>query len=545
VPKGIPLEPGARRLAVHVEDHPLDYATFEGEIPAGQYGAGLVEIWDDGTYELVEEKRDGGLTVRLHGKRLDGTWALVPAKLDGDPKNWLIIRKRDEAAAAGTKHREYAPMLATLVEDVPSGDEWVFEVKWDGYRALAYVRGSETKLVSRNGNDLTARFGSVATAISRATKSPDCVLDGEVCALDEQGRASFSAMQQGEAGTPYVYYAFDLLELEGEPLVDLPLLERRRRLEQILDRRGRTVVAYALRLSSRKTFLRLVRGGTNLRPQRVTRAGFPFSDVAPSAAPVLMPSGAIRVVETYGQRSSGAIEWAPRRRDWVGQYIFASALGTPVGLVRAVATGGSLYSAWTQVYPGLGESHVLLTRHFLGRHDPQEETATVLPHAALVDLASTPEGIELAANDWTTLGDTTIEAAMLAFPDAPPVELDGTLLGYAAGRDGSRGLLLASGGELSWFRAPVRPSVRVTLAASSAAAGPLLSGRVAGASAGTVELYAEDASGRRLVAEPAVGPDGSFSASPPRPASATLYRAVYRDPGTGLPYASLLRTPVG
>src|SRR2546429_8869827 len=86
VPKGVPLEPGQQNLAVHVEDHPLEYATFEGEIPQGQYGAGSVEIWDSGTYELVEEKRDGGLTVRLHGKRLDGTYALVPRKLSGDPK---------------------------------------------------------------------------------------------------------------------------------------------------------------------------------------------------------------------------------------------------------------------------------------------------------------------------------------------------------------------------------------------------------------------------------------------------------------------------
>ena len=96
VPKGIPLEPGQRVLAVHVEDHPLDYASFEGEIPKGQYGAGTVEIWDRGTYELVEEKKDGGLTVRLEGERLRGLWTLVPAKLDGDPKNWLLIRKREE-----------------------------------------------------------------------------------------------------------------------------------------------------------------------------------------------------------------------------------------------------------------------------------------------------------------------------------------------------------------------------------------------------------------------------------------------------------------
>ena len=102
VPKGPPLEPGQQHLAVHVEDHPIEYATFEGEIPKGQYGAGTVEIWDKGTYDLVEEKKDGGLTVQLHGKRLKGTYALVPAHLSGDEKNWLIIRKKDDSAPSAT-----------------------------------------------------------------------------------------------------------------------------------------------------------------------------------------------------------------------------------------------------------------------------------------------------------------------------------------------------------------------------------------------------------------------------------------------------------
>jgi len=240
VPKGVPLEPGEQHLAVHVEDHPLEYARFEGEIPKGQYGAGTVEIWDSGTYELVEEKPNGGLTVRLHGKRLDGVWALVPAHLDGKEQNWLILRKREDAApTADASGRRYRGMLATLEKTVPSGQGWVFEVKWDGYRALAYIRGGDVKLVSRNENDLTPRFPSVAREIAKAIKSPNAVLDGEVCALDEHGRASFSAMQQG--GAPLVYYVFDLLELEGEPLVDLPLVERRRRLEKLLDRRNKTV----------------------------------------------------------------------------------------------------------------------------------------------------------------------------------------------------------------------------------------------------------------------------------------------------------------
>src|SRR5919206_3283852 len=121
VPKGVPLEPGQQHLAVHVEDHPIEYASFEGEIPKGQYGAGTVEIWDRGTYELVEEKKDGGLTVRLHGERLEGLWTLVPARLDGDPKNWLIIRKRDAEGTPAPAQGSYKPMLATLSEGLPRG----------------------------------------------------------------------------------------------------------------------------------------------------------------------------------------------------------------------------------------------------------------------------------------------------------------------------------------------------------------------------------------------------------------------------------------
>ena len=237
VPKGVPLESGHRVLAVHVEDHPLDYAAFEGEIPKGEYGAGTVEIWDRGTYELVEEKPDGGLTVRLHGERLEGTWTLVPAALDGDERNWLLMRKRDDGAPAATGKHDYRPMLATLAEELPKVGTWLYEPKWDGYRALGYVRGGEARLVSRNSNDLTARFPDIARKLARAVRSPDCVVDGEVCALDEQGHASFSAMQQGKAGTVFVYELFDVLEIDGVPLVDLPLTERRERLEKLIDAR--------------------------------------------------------------------------------------------------------------------------------------------------------------------------------------------------------------------------------------------------------------------------------------------------------------------
>src|SRR4029078_1266389 len=240
VPKGVPLETGQRNLAVHVEDHPLDYAGFEGEIPERQYGAGTVEIWDSGTYELLEEKPDGGLTVRLDGERPQGGWRLGAPRLSGEEKNWLLIRKRDDAPPkARGKQKEDSPMLATLSEDVPSWKGLSFEVKCDGYRALAYVRGSEARLVSRNGNDLTERFENVARALSSAMKTPDCLLYGEVSAIDERGRSSFSAMQQGSGAI--VYYVFDVLEVEGTPIVDRPLEERRAELVRLLDRRNRTV----------------------------------------------------------------------------------------------------------------------------------------------------------------------------------------------------------------------------------------------------------------------------------------------------------------
>jgi bifunctional non-homologous end joining protein LigD len=244
VPKGVPLEPGQQHLAVHVEDHPLDYATFEGEIPQGQYGAGSVEIWDTGTYELVEEKPNGGLTVRLHGKRLEGTWSLVPAHLSGDEKNWLILRKRDDTASARSgAGRVYRPMLATLSDpkEMPRGDGWEYEIKWDGYRIVSRVTGGEAQLRTRRDQDYTERFSNVAKELVKALKTPDCVVDGEVCALDDEGRPSFSAMQQAKPGTPIVYYLFDLLEVDGEPIIDLPLTERRERLEGLLDKRNRTI----------------------------------------------------------------------------------------------------------------------------------------------------------------------------------------------------------------------------------------------------------------------------------------------------------------
>ena len=173
----------------------------------------------------------------------------MPAKLSGDPKNWLLLKKRERRAtrASGSEPQSpprrsaprYDPMLATLAKEVPRGKGWLHEVKWDGYRVVAYVEAGEATLFSRRRNPLTERFATVAAALPRAVRTPSAVLDGEVVTLDETGRASFSAMQQG--GAAQLLYVFDVLEADGVPLLDLPFTERRARLAELLDPASRTV----------------------------------------------------------------------------------------------------------------------------------------------------------------------------------------------------------------------------------------------------------------------------------------------------------------
>ncbi len=237
VPKGVPLRRGERHLAVHVEDHPLDYADFEGTIPAGQYGAGTVEIWDRGTYELLEEKRNGGLTVRLHGERLDGTWTLVPASLDGDPKNWLLLRK-DEGSSRASR---YWPMLATSSQSLPAGEGWVFEPKWDGFRAIVTVSGGEATFTSRR-RERPHR----AVRRGRAGSAPRArVLRGgarrRAVRARRRWRVALLVAPGGCRST--VLVLFDLLELDSQSLVDEPLAERRKKLEALVRSDGVVLVS--------------------------------------------------------------------------------------------------------------------------------------------------------------------------------------------------------------------------------------------------------------------------------------------------------------
>ncbi|MEE4338319.1 DNA ligase D [Erythrobacter sp.] len=302
VTKGPSLDPATKRLAVRTEDHPLSYATFEGTIPKDQYGGGTVMLWDRGTWAPVEGTKasdieKGHLHFCLEGERMKGEWLLIRLKPKGNEKreNWLL-RKLDDEYAGGTddlvereltsistgrsmaeiaagketakqqdgslvarmkpksgrtrKPRKPAPMpsfrkpqLATLVDDVPAGNGWMHEIKFDGYRALVAARGEEVRIYTRSGKDWTDKFAPLARAFA-GLDLPCALIDGEIVATDDNGNPDFSTLQavlkrghgaQG-AGDALSFHAFDLLGAEGEDFAREPNIERKERLEALLKR---------------------------------------------------------------------------------------------------------------------------------------------------------------------------------------------------------------------------------------------------------------------------------------------------------------------
>ncbi|RPA59021.1 ATP-dependent DNA ligase [Gordonia oryzae] len=232
VPKNLPDDPDQNRLAVQTEDHPMDYADFAGDIPAGEYGGGHVEIWDRGTYE-TEKWRDDEIIVRLHGNRVQGRYALIKT---GD-KNWLAHLMSDEPRPIVPESlRDPRPMLATdeSIEKLDSKD-WAFEGKWDGYRILVRSIGGEFRLTSRSGLDMTADFPELA-CITDELGLIDVVLDGEVVALDATGRTNFTLLAGRRSAVDDVtlkLYLFDLLYLNGTSLLRKPWSQRRELLEEL------------------------------------------------------------------------------------------------------------------------------------------------------------------------------------------------------------------------------------------------------------------------------------------------------------------------
>ncbi len=257
VPKGPPIRPNERHLAVMVEDHPLEYRTFEGRIPKGEYGAGTVKIWDEGTYEPLGNFKkglaEGKIEVRLQGKKLKGDYVLV--RMDGRIKNgWLFMKMKQEKLLPLIEERlslptKIEPMLAVLAEKSFEGPEWIFEPKWDGYRVMATVQKRKTKLVTRNGLSYTDKIPQIAQELSRLPVS--CVLDGEVVALDERGRQSFQHLQEyfKDRKAKLVYEVFDLVYLDGHDIRNLPLVERKKLLKRLVQ--GMKHVSYTEHVAGR------------------------------------------------------------------------------------------------------------------------------------------------------------------------------------------------------------------------------------------------------------------------------------------------------
>jgi bifunctional non-homologous end joining protein LigD len=266
VPKEPPNNPGVRRLAVHVEDHPLEYGKFEGRIPEGEYGAGKVEIWDKGSYstrqDLARQIEEGTVEFELHGERLEGTYILV--RMDSeDPKedNWLFFKKDvrskgDERGPASPGELDGAkrarqpatlrPMLCATKKSPPKSEDWLREIKWDGYRVLAFIRDGKSAVKTRNGNPIA--LPEIQKVLDSADL-PDGILDGELVAVDDRGVSNFKIAHADIAAKrtkDLVLYAFDLPFFDGWDLRECEIEDRKRLLEQLLERIGSERVRFSV-----------------------------------------------------------------------------------------------------------------------------------------------------------------------------------------------------------------------------------------------------------------------------------------------------------
>ncbi|MFL6351072.1 MAG: DNA ligase D [Bryobacteraceae bacterium] len=287
VPKGPSLDPARKALAMKVEDHPFDYGTFEGIIPKGNYGAGSVMLWDKGTYEVIGEPDAqgqldrGDFKFRLNGTKVKGAFVIVHMKRAGKGNEWLLIKKPDEFAVPGydidqfswsiaTKRTQHEiadslepfkpadlkgarkavipahlePMLATLATKPPSGSQWFYEIKWDGIRALCLIKNGVLEIHSRRGNRCERQYPELHSLVAQVNATT-AWLDGEICVLDEHGRARFEMIQprisanlnyvpQLAENTPVTLFLFDVLYLDGYDLRSVPLEDRKRLLQTLV-----------------------------------------------------------------------------------------------------------------------------------------------------------------------------------------------------------------------------------------------------------------------------------------------------------------------
>jgi bifunctional non-homologous end joining protein LigD len=282
VPKGPSFNPDDKRLAVEVEDHPLDYRDFEGTIPKGEYGGGTVMLWDEGVWEpqvdVEKGLKEGDLKLILKGSRLKGKWVLIRLKQNKDikdnKKNWLLIKEKDKyvldhdgisdfqtSVRSNRTMKEIADatdtdletdiesnmlpfektdvQLAKLVDKVPEGEDWIYELKYDGFRIVAYLKNNQVQLISRNGNDYTEKFQSIADALIEWGNDKSMVLDGEVVVLDKNGKTDFQALQgylKSPKGKKVTFIVFDLLALSGKDLRGEPLKYRKDKLSKLMEK---------------------------------------------------------------------------------------------------------------------------------------------------------------------------------------------------------------------------------------------------------------------------------------------------------------------
>jgi len=247
VPKGPPLAE-EKRLAIMVEDHPYEYKDFAGRIPEGHYGAGTVEIWDHGTYRVEGATtyreaqkliraglKKGHLSFELFGKKLQGHYALIKTALPGPKESWLWLRKSYPQEHYEKMPALISPMLAYVIKEPFDNPDWIFEVKLDGFRALAKINQTKIDLLSRNNKLFNDLFPELIKELREHIKH-DVILDGEIVILDTQGRSQFQLLQNYKHSmrTNLFYYVFDLLYLDGHDIRTLPLLERKSILEQLL-----------------------------------------------------------------------------------------------------------------------------------------------------------------------------------------------------------------------------------------------------------------------------------------------------------------------
>ncbi|MCL5974538.1 MAG: DNA ligase D [Gammaproteobacteria bacterium] len=284
LPKGPSLKRGEKRLAVEVEDHPIDYGTFEGTIPKGQYGGGTIMLWDEGTWEVTGKSNGDRIDFTLDGGKLKGAWTLVRSGVaSGRPAtNWLLIKRGTNDVSAADAHdlsilsgrtmdeiakalpfdqtetmssdfiplspsnipgarpqslpASYAPQLATAAEVAPEGDEWVHEIKFDGYRMIVHIAGGKIRLLTRNGLNWTGRFAAQVQQLE-ALKVKDAILDGEMVAMDKDGISSFAELQDlvsAKNTGSLVLHLFDLMYLDGYDLTAATLLDRKAALKTLL-----------------------------------------------------------------------------------------------------------------------------------------------------------------------------------------------------------------------------------------------------------------------------------------------------------------------